>query len=136
MSLLPEPVRLIQKQLPDGSWKYPGKSSSNRFGISYDLLETFPHLLILVDRYAFNRSHPCLQGTVEYVIPCQMAEGEIRGILSNQYMPHYMGAILSLVIKAGFGNDERTIKGLEWRFPYASRMECRFSHCGCIKALT
>ena len=29
-------------------------------------------------------------------------------------MPYYMGAILSLVIKVGYGDDERTINGLNW----------------------
>lgn len=78
------------------------------------MLETFRQLRILVDKYAFNRSHPCLQKAVEYIFSCQTVEGDIRGILSNQYMPYYMGAILSLVIKAGYGDEERTIKGLNW----------------------
>lgn len=112
--LLPEPVKIIQKQLPNGSWKYPGKTANNKIGTNYYLLETFRQVRILVDKYAFNRSHPCLQGAVEYFFSCQTTEGDIRGILSNQYIPYYMGAILSLVIKAGYGDDVRTIKGLDW----------------------
>ncbi len=112
--LLPEPDKLIQKQLQNGSWKYPGNTTNNKIGTNYYLLETFRQLRILVDKYAFNRSHPCLQAAVEYIFSCQTVEGDIRGILSNQYMPYYMGAILSLVIKAGYGDDDRTIKGLDW----------------------
>ncbi len=53
-------------------------------------------------------------GIFSFIFSCQTSEGDVRGILSNQYMPYYMGAILSLVIKAGYGSDKRTIKGLEW----------------------
>jgi len=112
--LLPEPFKIIQKQLPNGSWKYPGNTVNNKISTNYYLLGTFRHLRILVDKYAFNRSHPCLQGVVEYIFSYQTTEGDIRGILSNQYMPYYMGAILSLVIKAGYGDDERANNGLDW----------------------
>ena len=111
---LPEPSKLIKKQLSNGSWKYHGNTVNNKIGTNYYLLETFRQLRILVDKYEFNRSHPCLQGAVEYIFSCQTTEEDIHGILSNQYMPYYMGAILSLVIKAGYADDERTIKGLNW----------------------
>jgi hypothetical protein len=41
-------------------------------------------------------------------------EGDIRGILSNQYIPYYMGAIFELLIKAGYENDDRILKGMDW----------------------
>lgn len=111
---LPEPSKIIQKQLPDGSWKYPGNGSNREIGTNYFLLETFRQLRYLVDKFGFNRFHPALKKAAEYIFSCQTQEGDIRGILSNQYMPYYMGAILSLLIKAGYDSDERTIKGLDW----------------------
>jgi hypothetical protein len=111
---LPEPKKIIDKQKEIGSWKYPGNTSNNTIGTNYALLETFRNLRYLVEKYGFNRAHPSLQSAAEYVYSCQTDEGDIRGILSNQYMPYYMGAILELLIKAGYGQDERTIRGLDW----------------------
>jgi hypothetical protein len=64
--------------------------------------------------YGFTRHHPGLQKAAEYVFGCQTAEGDIRGILGNQYMPYYHGAILELLIKAGYHNDLRVLVGLDW----------------------
>ncbi len=50
----------------------------------------------------------------EYVFGCQTAEGDIRGILGNQYMPYYHGAMLELLIKAGYAEDARLRAGLDW----------------------
>jgi len=111
---LPEPKKIIGKQKENGSWKYPGNTSNNTIGANYALLETFRNLRYLVEKYGLNRTHPSLQKTAEYVYSCQTGEGDIRGILSNQYMPYYMGAILELLIKAGYDQDERTIRGLDW----------------------
>jgi hypothetical protein len=41
-------------------------------------------------------------------------KGDIRGILGTQYMPYYHGAILELMIKAGYDTDSRVEQGLEW----------------------
>lgn len=111
---LPEPTRLFKKQKPDGSWHYPGKTSDAEFGSNHELLETFRSLRFLVDMYDCDSRHPAIVRAVEYVFSCQTAEGDIRGILANQYAPYYMGAILALLIKAGFADDERTLKGLDW----------------------
>ena len=40
-------------------------------------------------------------------------EGDIRGILSNQYMPYYMGAILEILIKADYQKDGRVREGFD-----------------------
>ena len=111
---LPEPKKIIIKQKENGSWKYPGNTSTNMIGTNYALLETFRNLRYLVEKYGLNHTHPNIQRTAQYVYSCQTNEGDIRGILSNQYMPYYMGAILELLIIAGYGQDERTIKGLDW----------------------
>src|SRR5690606_35623004 len=102
------------KQQADGSWRYGSKSYSPETGTQYDLLETYRNLRLLVEMYGFTRDHPSLTNAVEYVLTYQTDEGDLRGIIGNQYMPYYHGAILELLIKAGIGNDVRVIKGLDW----------------------
>ncbi|MBN1659360.1 MAG: terpene cyclase/mutase family protein [Anaerolineae bacterium] len=110
----PEPVRLIRRQQPDGSWRYPGKSYDPETGTQYDLLETYRTLRVLVETYGFHHGHPALVKAAEYVLTYQTDEGDIRGIIGNQYMPYYHGAILELLVKAGYEEDARIEKGLEW----------------------
>jgi hypothetical protein len=111
---LPPARRLLDRQQADGSWRYPGASHSPSAGTNYDLLETYRILRLLVDMYAFGREHPVIHRAAEYLFSCQAEEGDIRGILGRQYMPYYHGAILALLIKAGYEADERVIKGLDW----------------------
>jgi len=111
---LPEARRLVSKQQADGSWRYPGKSYDPITNANYDLLETYRTLRLLVEMYGFRREHPALAKAAEYVFSCQTEEGDIRGIIGNQYMPYYHGAILELIIKAGYADDPRTDKGLQW----------------------
>jgi hypothetical protein len=111
---LPEAVKLVSKQQANGSWHYPGKSDHPASDGNYNLLETYRSLRILVEMYGFQHTHPSLAKAAEYVFSCQTDEGDIRGILGNQYMPYYHGAILELLIKAGYTNDARTEKGLRW----------------------
>jgi len=111
---LPAAAHLALKQQGNGSWRYPGKSYDPIVGTNYNLLETYRNLRILVEMYGFDRRHPVLQRASDYIFSCQTAEGDVRGILGNQYMPYYHGAILELLIKAGYGDDPRIGLGLEW----------------------
>lgn len=111
---LPAAARLARKQQPDGSWRYSGKSYNPETGTQYDLLETYRCLRLLVEVYGFHREHPTLPRAAEYVLTYQRDEGDIRGIIGNQYMPYYHGAILELLIKAGYKDDARISAGLDW----------------------
>lgn len=111
---LPAARQIIDRQQANGSWRYPGKTISPETGTDYTLLETYRQLRLLVEMYGLNSEHPCLQKAKEYVFTCQTEEGDIRGILGNQYMPYYHGALLEVLLKAGFGNDPHLEKGLEW----------------------
>jgi hypothetical protein len=111
---LPEAARLVGKQLANGAWKYPDTIHESIPGQNYSLLETYRNLRVLVEMYGFKRTHPALQKAAEYVFGCQTAEGDIRGILGNQYMPYYHGAMLELLIKAGYAEDGRIRAGLDW----------------------
>jgi hypothetical protein len=111
---LPEVVRLVRKQNVNGSWSYPGKSAHPAACANYELLETYRSLRILVEMYGLTREQTALARAAEYVFTCQTGEGDIRGLLGNQYMPYYHAAILELLTTAGYAKDERTMKGLEW----------------------
>jgi hypothetical protein len=106
--------RLAEKQLPNGVWPYPGKSYDPVSNTNYDLLETYRTLRVLVEIYECERIIPVIEKAVTYIFSCQKEEGDLRGIIGNQYMPYYHGAILEMVIKAGYGDDPRVIKGLGW----------------------
>jgi hypothetical protein len=109
-----EVSRLLRKQQAGGSWRYPGKSYNPETGTQYDLLETYRNLRVLLEMYGLHRGHPALGKAAEYVLTYQTDEGDIRGIIGNQYMPYYHGAILELLIKAGYTGDPRIEKGLAW----------------------
>ncbi len=111
---LPEPQRLLRRQQTDGSWRYPGGNPASTPGSNYAVLETFRSLGILVEKFGFDSTHPAIGAAAEYIFSCQTAEGDIRGILGNQYMPYYHAAILELLIKAGYAEDARVLRGLEW----------------------
>lgn len=109
-----EGLKILEKQQPDGSWRYPAHKTKNDSPTNYSLLETYRQLGILVDVYELNREHPGIQKAAEYIFSCQSEAGDIRGILGNQYMPYYHGIILELLIKAGYEDDPRIIKALQW----------------------
>ena len=111
---LPDVLSLITKQQENGAWRYKGSGPQTSPHSNYDLLETFRNLRVLVEMYGLHCHHPALEKAAEYVFSCQTPEGDIRGIIGNQYMPYYHGEILALLIKAGYGDDPRTRNGLEW----------------------
>jgi hypothetical protein len=110
---LPEVKVLLRKQQRDGSWKYPGKQQENT-GVKYPLIETWKQFRYLVDMYEMDRRHPAVEKASEYVFSCQSEDGDIRGMLANQYAPYYTGALMSLLIKAGYADDPRIDRGFRW----------------------
>jgi hypothetical protein len=111
---LPEARGLARAQQPDGSWRYPRRRRKPLTGGNYDLLESFRSLGVLVEMYGFDRSHPLIVKAAGYIFSCQTAEGDLRGILGRQFMPYYMGAILALLVKAGYAQDRRIQEGFSW----------------------
>jgi hypothetical protein len=111
---LPAVQSILRKQKEDGSWRYPGRNRQIYTTTNYDLLETFRQVGVLIDKYGLDRRHPAVEKAAGYFFACQTEEGDIRGILGTQYMPYYHGAILELLIKAGYGEDIRVQRGLQW----------------------
>jgi hypothetical protein len=109
---LPGAQRILRKQLIDGSW--PRSGVEKHLAVNYHLVETWRHFRFLVEQYGFTREHPQAEIAAEFLFSCQTEEGDIRGILANQYATYYTGAIMSLLIQAGYADDPRIEKGFRW----------------------
>jgi hypothetical protein len=111
---LKEARRIVARQNLDGSWRYPGAQARIRSQENYDQIETFRQVAILVEMFGFAREHPALARAAEYLFSCQTREGDFRGIYGHQYATTYAGAIMELLIKAGYADDPRVAKGFAW----------------------
>jgi hypothetical protein len=111
---LPEVERILQMQQPDGSWKYSGKETVNYPSYHYSLLQTWKTFRLLVDHYELSKKHPVARKAAHFLFSCQTEQGDIRGMLANQYATYYTGAILALLVRAGYEDDPRIKKGIEW----------------------
>ena len=111
---LPEARRVLAKQSPNGSWRYPSGKRAIRSQENYDQLETFRRLGILVEKFGLTRQHSSVDRAATYLLSFQTDEGDLRGIYGNQYATTYVGAILELLIKAGYADDPRIAKALAW----------------------
>jgi len=109
---LPAAQKILKKQQPDGSWPHPGKNEHP--AINYGLIETWKQFRFLVQEYGFTADDPSTRRAAEFLFSCQTEAGDIRGFLANQYATYYTGAILSLLIQAGYEDDPRVEKGLQW----------------------
>jgi hypothetical protein len=111
---LPQPQKIVHKQQADGSWTRAGKNKEIYPPNHYALVETFKNFRQLVEEYAFNKNHPAIPKAAEFLFTFQTKEGDFRGFIGNQYAPYYTGYLLSLLIMAGYKDDPRTDKGLNW----------------------
>lgn len=109
---LPDAQRILDRQQADGSWPRPGAKKHS--AVNYPLIETWREFRFLVEQYGFTREHPQARRAAEFLFSCQTEEGDIRGFLANQYATYYTGAILSLLIQAGYAEDPRVEKGIQW----------------------
>jgi hypothetical protein len=111
---LPEARKIVARQNPDGSWRYPGGKPHVRSRKNYDQLETFRQVGILVEKFGFSREHPALARAAEFLFSFQADGGDFRGIYGNQYATTYVGAIGELLVKAGYADDPRIAKVFRW----------------------
>lgn len=109
---LPGALKLLRKQLPDGSW--PPPAAARHPAVNHYLIETWRQFRFLVEMYGFTQEHPQARAAAEYLFSCQTEEGDIRGILANQYATYYTGAIMALLIRTGYADDPRIEKGFQW----------------------
>jgi len=106
-----EVVKIVKKQRHEGNWESKKKSLSLQ---NYDLIETWKNIRFLIEKYEMNSNHICIRSGAEYIFSCQTNEGDIRGFLGNQYAAYYTGAIIGLLINAGYKDDIRIEEGLKW----------------------
>jgi hypothetical protein len=111
---LPEAQKLLKRAQVDV--RREKQPSANPVYPSYHhkLVDVFKTFRVLVERYAFTREHPVIPTLADFLFTCQAPEGDIRGFIGNQYATYYTGYILSLLIKAGYGDDPRVEKGMRW----------------------
>jgi hypothetical protein len=109
---LSQAQKIFIKQQPDGSWPRPGECKHP--AINYALIETWRQFRFLVEQYGFTREHPQTRRAAEFLFSCQTEKGVIRGWLANQYAPYYTGAIMALLIQAGYEDDPRIAQGFRW----------------------
>ena len=112
---LPEIKKILFYQLTDGSFKYSGNKPEVYYPPNhYEIAETWRQLRVLVQQYQMTRSHPAVEKAAGFLFKCQTLEGDIRGMIGNQYAPYYTGAIMYLLIMAGYTSDLRIRRGFEW----------------------
>ncbi len=111
---LPDARRIVAKQNDDGSWHYPGDNNHAQSRKKYDQLETFRQAGMLVEKFGFKREHSSIEHAARFLFSFQTQEGDFRGIYGDQYATTYTGAILEVLIKAGYADDRRIAKGLRW----------------------
>lgn len=109
---LPGARRILKRQQADGAW--PARGDSRHPAVHYHLVETWRQFRYLVEMYGFTRADPRAERAAEFLFSCQTPEGDIRGFLANQYATYYTGAILSLLIQAGYADDARVERGMQW----------------------
>jgi len=110
---LPEVVNILKRQLPNGSFKHSKKPEVYPKH-HHSLVETWKQFRILVNRYGLTKEHPKGKMAAEFIFSCQTNEGDIRGMIGNQYATYYTGAMMALLIKAGYVEDPRIDKGFKW----------------------
>jgi hypothetical protein len=111
---LPEVLRILRRQQPDGSWLYAGNQPGLAFGEDYAQLETYRRFAQLLKIYGLDRRHPAIESAAEYFFTRQTSEGDFRGIYGRQYSPNYSAAIAELLIAAGYAKDERLEPCFRW----------------------
>ena len=112
---MPEVERILNRQLDNGAWKYPGGGKQwIRSSQDYDQIETYRILGQLVEKYGLTRQHDAIALAAHYLFSHQTSVGDFRGIYGNQYSPNYSAAIMELLIKSGYENEPHMESGFRW----------------------
>jgi hypothetical protein len=114
MSELPEVHKIFLKQKTEGYWEGAAKTTAVYPEDHSRLIATFKAFRWLVERYRLTREYPPVQKAAEYLFKFQTQSGDIRGFIGNQYATYYTGYVLSLLIQAGYQDDRRIARGMDW----------------------
>ena len=111
---LEEVQKILNKQKDDGTWEYIGMKTNIFPKHHYPLVQTWKEFRTLVKNYELNKTNPSCKKAAEFIFSCQSDEGDIRGMIGNQYATYYTGAMLAMLIRAGYESDPRVDKGMKW----------------------
>jgi hypothetical protein len=111
---LPEPLRILRKQRTDGSWRGPPGKGQTYPQDHAHLVATFKAFRNLVEKYGFTSASGPIARAAEYLFTFQTGEGDIRGFIGNQYATYYTGYVLALLMRAGYTQDPRIERGMQW----------------------
>jgi hypothetical protein len=111
---LSEVQNTLGKQQSDGSWKYAGKKTVSYPVFHYPLIQTWKNFRVIVEQYELTKKQEAVRKAAEFLFSCQTEQGDIRGMLANQYATYYTGAIMAHLIRAGYEDDVRVEKGFRW----------------------
>jgi hypothetical protein len=112
VSELPMVRRILRHQREDGSWIAPGEHKHSAINVC--LVETWRQFRFLVEQYGLTREYPQVRKAADYLFSCQTLVGDFRGMLANQYATYYTGAIMAVLIEAGYVDDSRIEKSFQW----------------------
>lgn len=112
----PAALKILKGQKPNGSWRYGGTLRDDRDRNGHDIVETFRQLGVLICKFGFDRRHEAIRQAAEFLFGCQSDEGDFRGVYGTQYATTYSPMIGELLIKAGYADDPRVIRSMEWLF--------------------
>lgn len=110
---LPAVVKILRKQLPDGSWAHSPPDLEHP-ALDHGLVEAWRHGRCLVYQYGMNRENEPVARAAERIMSTQTAEGDFRGILANQLSTYYQGALTAMLIDAGYGDDPRIERSFQF----------------------
>jgi len=111
---LPRVKEILKNQQSNGSWTYPNKKAMLHSSTNYNQYQTYKTMAELVEFYGLNKKHAAISKAAEYLFSFQTKKGEFRGIYGNQYSPNYSASITEFLIKAGYNDDIRIKKSLNW----------------------
>ncbi len=103
--------RSLRTQGADGSWPPPKGHLPDQHA---RLVISYKNFRSLVHRYGLGRQVPEVAMAAEYLFSTQTEEGDLRGMIGGQYATYYTGEMLSLLIRAGYAEDDRVERGMEW----------------------
>lgn len=106
----PEVANLLRGQKEDGSWGKPGGYPPHH----RPMIATYKRLRLLISRYEFDRKHPQIKAASEFIFSTQTPEGDFRGMIGDQYATYYTGELTSLLVMAGYDEDERIDHAFRW----------------------
>lgn len=106
--------KILAEKKPDGSWPDPDRIKHLTSTANHVLISSYRKLAVLTGFFEYNRSHPQIDPAAQFILSHQTELGDIRGPYGNQYCPDYMGAMLEILNKLGYGDSPQVKHAMKW----------------------